>query len=77
MKLSELLANEPETARNCKFGPWLASLSEDDRNTIVSAFDLRTTSISHIVRVLQGFGCPSSATSIRAHAKNECVTCKR
>lgn len=77
MSLADLLNNEPDVGRQCRFAPWLESLPEDDRNTILAAFDNRTTTISHIVRVLQGIGCPSSSTSIRTHVKNECVTCKR
>jgi hypothetical protein len=77
MSLEDLLKDEPKSAKQCRFAPWLESLSEDDRNAILRAFDERTTTISHIVRVLQGYGCPSSATSIRTHAKNECVACKR
>jgi len=77
MPLADLLNNEPETGRQCRFGPWLETLKEDDRNAVLQAFDNRTTSISHIIRVLQAIGCQSSSSSIRSHIKNECVSCKR
>ena len=36
MSLADLLNNEPEVGRQCRFAPWLESLPEDDRNTILA-----------------------------------------
>ena len=40
MNLEQMLqAAPPENSRTCKFGPWLATLPEDDRNAVHRAFD--------------------------------------
>ena len=45
---SMLTAPQPENARTCKFGPWLAQLPEDDRNAVYRAFDNPDIQARHI-----------------------------
>lgn len=78
LNLEETLNNVPPTnARTCKFGPWLTSLSEDDRNAIVKAFDNPDIGTRHIFKVLKAVGCPSAESSIRSHREGECQHCER
>jgi hypothetical protein len=67
----------PENSRTCKFGPWLATLTEDDRNAVYKAFDNPDVPSRHIFRTLAGIGCPSSESSIRSHRLGDCQSCER
>jgi hypothetical protein len=78
MTLENTLNNPPpENTRTCKFGPWLASQPEDDRNAIHRAFDNPDIPARHIYRTLLAVGCPSAESSIRSHRRGECQNCER
>jgi hypothetical protein len=72
-----LMAPPAENSRTCKFGPWLTSLPEDDRNAIHRAFDNPNIPSRHIYRTLLAIGCPSAESSIRSHRRGECQNCER
>lgn len=78
LNLEQSLANiPPENARICKFGPWLQSLGEDDRNAIAKAMDNPDLTTRHIFKVLKTVGCPSAESSVRTHRARECQNCER
>ena len=78
MNLSEMLQAKPQRTNSCKWSLWFNNeISEGDRTSILIAFADERTETSHIVRVLQSYGCPMSESTIRTHRKNECKTCQR
>lgn len=78
MSLETILFAESTTyARVCKFAPWLAQQSEDDRNAIIRAFDNPDVTTRHIYKTLKAIGCPSAESSIRSHRVGECQHCER
>jgi len=78
MSLETALNNQPGAYdRICKFGPWFAQQSEDDRNAIIRAFENREITHRHIWKTLKTAGCPSAESSIRTHRLAECGYCER
>ena len=78
MNLETLLNDQtPEYARTCKFGPWVNTLNEDDRNAVFRAFDNPDVTTRHIYKTLKAIGCPSAESSIRSHRRGECQNCER
>lgn len=78
MNLETALNNvTPEYSRTCKFGPWVNSQTEDDRNAIHKAMDNPDVPTRHIYKTLKTVGCPSAESSIRAHRRGECQNCER
>ena len=78
MTLNDILTTPPaKDSRTCKFAPWLATLTEDDRNAVHRAFDNPDVPSRHIYRTLKSIGCPSAESSIRAHRRGECQNCER
>lgn len=77
MNLDEMLKAKPQRSNACKWSQWYNNeISEGDRISITLAFADERTETSHIVRVLQGYGCPMSESTIRTHRRNECKTCQ-
>lgn len=74
---ASLLNAPPENSRTCKFGPWVNSLPEDDRNAVYRAFDNPTITSRHIYRTLLAIGCPTAESAIRSHRRGECQNCER
>jgi hypothetical protein len=78
LNLEQALAAVPTVrGKACKFGPWLLTLSEDDRNAVAKAMDNPELETRHIFRTLQSVGCPSGESSVRTHRARECQHCER
>lgn len=77
LNLAELLAEQPRRSNTCKYRIWYTGLTDDEQNTILTAFNNPNIETSHIIRSLQAYGCPSSESTIRTHRLNECKTCRR
>lgn len=77
MTLQNALNNYEPNSRFCKFGPWFSTLTEDDRASVIQAFDNPEIATRHIFKVLKSIGCPSAESSIRTHRLRECQNCER
>ena len=76
MNLDEMLNAKPQRNNPCKWSAWWNTLTDNDRTSITNAFNNQQIETSHIVRTLQGYGCPMSESTIRTHRRNECKTCQ-
>ncbi len=76
MNLHEMLNAKPQRNNPCKWSQWYNNIDPADRETIQVAFANQRIETSHIVRTLQGYGCPMSESTIRTHRRNECKTCQ-
>lgn len=77
MTLQAQLNNYSPNSRYCKFAPWFSQLPEDDRASVIQAFDNPEIATRHIFKVLKSIGCPSAESSIRSHRLGECQHCER
>ena len=78
MNLDNALNTQPGIYdRVCKFGPWFAKQTEDDRNAILRAFQNDQITHRHIYKTLRSIGCPSAESSIRTHRLGDCGYCER
>ena len=63
--------------RVCKFGPWVATLNEDDQASVWRALENHEITLRHTHRTLKAIGCPSAESAIRSHRHHECDYCER
>jgi len=73
-ELTDLLS-KPPASRTCRFGDWVAGLSDEEAVSVYDALDNPEWTATKLTAVFKKFGMPSDDKVVRLHRKRECDIC--
>lgn len=74
-ELTDLLSAPPSAARTCRFGDWVATLSDEEAVSVYEALDNPEWTATKLTQIFKKFGMPSDDKMVRLHRKKECQIC--